>query len=245
MVAMGRSRIVGWIDQTFYSNYEDKWDEHLFRKEIPSHLDGSQMVLDLGAGPGNPLMNLQGKAAKVRSVDADPCVLTNPFLDEAKIGTGEAIPYPDNVFDIVISNNVLEHLVNPQQVFKEVNRVLKLCGFFLAKTPNRRHYVALMGLMTPYWFHGLHNSLRGIARDDVFPTFYRANTTSHSRVLARQSKFKVISLALVEGHPEHLRLFWPAYLIGLAYERVVSALELLSAFRTVIAIQMQKEGCLD
>jgi len=236
---------VDWIDRTFYLDYEDKWDEHLFRREILSHLDGSQMVLDLGAGSGNPLMNSQGKAAKVCGVDPDPRVMKNPFLDESRIGTGEAIPYPDSVFDVVISNNVLEHLINPLQAFLEVNRVLNSGGFFLAKTPNKRHYVALMGRMTPHRFHCLYNSWRGIDRDDVFPTYYRANSVSDLRVLAKRSKSRVDSLALVEGRPEYLRLFWPAYLIGLIYERVVNAFKVLSTFRIVILVQMQKDGYLD
>lgn len=43
---------------------------------------------------------------------------------------GEAIPFATDIFDLVICNNVLDHVVNPQKVLREIRRVLRSDGLF-------------------------------------------------------------------------------------------------------------------
>lgn len=237
---MGCSRIVDWIDRKFYADVERAWEEQVLRREVLSRLNNNQVILDLGAGSGNRLMDFRGHAAQVCGLDPDPQVLANPFLDEAKVGTGEAIPYEDASFDLVVANNVLEHLARPQAVFREVYRVLKPGGVFVVKTPNRRHYFVGVARLTPHWFHRLYYSWRGIVEGDPFPTHYRANSASDLRALAEGAGFDVASLALVEGRPVHLRWCWPAYLAGVAYERLVNASERFAPLRAVILARFRR-----
>ncbi len=75
---------------------------------------------------------------------------------------------------------------------------------------------------------------------DTFPTFYRANTSSTVARLARQAGLLIERIELVEGRPEYLRIAWPAYLVGAAYERLVNATDLLSAFRILLIVQLRK-----
>lgn len=231
-----------YLDRRFYPDYVDKWDEHIFRRIILRYLTGKEVILDLGAGSGNPLMNFKDRVAKVCGIDPDPRVLTNPFLHEARVCPGEMIDYPNCSFDLVFANSVLEHLNDPVSVFREVNRVLKPGGLFLAKTPNKFHYVTIAGRLTPLWFHKMLNSLRGVAPENVFETFYRANDEKTLRKLTVQTGFSVVSLDLIEGRPEYLRIFWPLYLAGILYERIVNKLHKLAQFRAVIIIILKKEG---
>lgn len=46
------------------------------------------------------------------------------------------IPFPDNHFDIVIANQVFEHLKNIYHLMDEINRVLKVGGILLFSVPN-------------------------------------------------------------------------------------------------------------
>ena len=45
------------------------------------------------------------------------------------------IPYPDNYFDMIICNHVLEHIPNDLDAMRELNRVLKVGGFAILQVP--------------------------------------------------------------------------------------------------------------
>lgn len=235
------SNLISRIDSIFYPDYNKNWDDLIFRAQILSRLQPHHSLLDLGAGAGIVVqMNFRGLARHVCGVDPDERVQTNPYLDEGRVGVGEQIPYPDASFDVVIADNVLEHLTEPLQVFAEVNRVLKPGGFFLFKTPNRWHYMPLIAQLTPTRFHKFFNKLRGRAVVDTFPTRYRANSKRAVTALAGKSGFEVAELCLIEGRPEYLRFSAITYLIGLLYERVVNASAVFSFARILLIRHLQK-----
>ncbi|HUG92005.1 MAG TPA: class I SAM-dependent methyltransferase [Planctomycetaceae bacterium] len=229
------SPITAWLDRALYPRHGDRWDDELFRAAVLERLAPDSRVLDLGAGRGVVRqMDVRGCAGRVCGVDPDGRVLENPQLDEARIGTGEAIPYPDGTFDVVFADNVLEHLAEPPATFREVRRVLKPGGVFLVKTPNRRHYVPTIARITPQSFHRRVNRRRGRDDADTFPTLYRANTPRALERLAGNAGLDVRHIRLIEGRPEYLRTFWPLYPLGWLYERLVNGVPGLSGFRVVM-----------
>jgi SAM-dependent methyltransferase len=229
------SPLVRRLDRALYPEHSDRWDDALFRRRVLERLDLTWHLLDLGAGAGSvPEMDFRQHAGRVFGLDPDPRVRDNPYLDEARVGHGEAIPFPDASFDMVIADNVLEHLETPEAVFCEVARVLRPGGLFLVKTPNRRHYVPLAARLTPHRFHRAFNRLRGRAADDTFPTRYRANTPRRLRRCAAVSGLEVRRLEQVEGRPEYLRPWAATYLAGCLYERVVNRIPWLAAFRVLL-----------
>lgn len=234
-------KAVAWMDRVLYPSFVGNWDDELLRREILSVLKPHHHVLDVGAGAGIVTqMNFRGLAARVCGVDLDERVLENPYLDEGRIGRGEALPYDDSSFDIVFADNVLEHLEDPIRVFQEVARVLRPGGYFLAKTPNRWHYMPIVASLTPHWFHGWYNGLRGRHESDTFPTRYRANSVARVREIAARAGLEPVSLKTYEGRPEYLRLAAPAYALGCAYERVVNRFDLLSDMRILLVATLQK-----
>jgi 2-polyprenyl-6-hydroxyphenyl methylase / 3-demethylubiquinone-9 3-methyltransferase len=56
---------------------------------------------------------------------------------EYRVGTGEALPFPDSSFEIVYCCDVLEHVDDLPRVISEVARVLAPGGVFLYDTINR------------------------------------------------------------------------------------------------------------
>lgn len=232
---------VAWMDRTLYPNHPDEWDEWAFRERILAHVRPDSVMLDLGAGAGVVgQMNFRGAGAHICGIDPDPRVKENLYLDEARIGSGENIPYPDNSFDIVFSCNVLEHLADPAAVFKEVHRVLKPGGVYLVKTPNRWHYVAMLATLTPLWFHRLVKRRMGRDDADTFPTLYRANSRRALQRLAQESSLSLASFERTEGRPEYLRRNPVTYVFGWLYERSVNLLPGLHRFRVVILAEMRK-----
>lgn len=229
------------LDCKFYPDMQDNWDDLMLRDRILATLHPDAVVLDVGAGAGIVTqMDFRGYAAKICGIDLDPRVKHNPILDEGKLAHGTHIPYPDNHFDVAFADNVLEHLDNPTATFTEVRRVLKPGGVFLFKTPNRWHYMAAIASLTPLRFHQFVTRMRGRTATDTFPTRYRTNSVGAVCCHAHAAGLEVARLERVEGRPEYLRISWPTYLLGLAYERTVNSARLFGPFRIVLLGQLEK-----
>lgn len=237
------SGVISWLDTKLYPASANNWDDRLFRERILAHLQPESVVLDLGAGAGIvSQMNFRGLPAQMCGVDLDPRVVDNPMLDEGRVASAAGIPYEDGRFDVVFSDNVLEHLEEPLQVFREVVRVLKPGGVFLFKTPNKYHYMPVIARLTPHIFHQYINRLRGRAEVDTFPTRYRANTRGDVIRLANEAGMIVEKIELIEGRPEYMRMTWPSYLVGLAYERMVNASEVFAILRILLVGILRKKA---
>lgn len=232
-----------WLDQRLYPDCGPNWDDELFRQRILRVIRPNHIVLDLGAGAGVVAqMNFRGQVAKICGVDLDERVRTNPLLDEGRVSDASAIPFPDETFDVVFADNLLEHLRDPAAVFAEVQRVLKPGGAFLFKTPNCRHYVPMIARITPHWFHRAVNRWRGRGGADVFPTLYRANSQARARRLAAAAGLELVVLEHVERRPEYLRMSLPTYMLGATYERLVNSTKLLESFRVLMIGTLRKSA---
>ena len=234
-------RTVEYLDRRFYPGIQSHWDDRAFREFVLQRLSPDFVMLDLGAGAGIlPAMDFRGHARRICGVDPEPRVTENPYLHEGKVGVGEKIPYANETFDVVIADNVLEHLAEPEAVFAEVRRVLKPNGRFLFKTPNWHHYMPLAAWATPHWFHKWFNQLRGRASIDTFPTVYRANTPRTLTRIGRKIGLQPGTFMLLESRPEYLRVSAPTYLIGILYEKMVNNFPLLGRFRIVLIGELIK-----
>jgi SAM-dependent methyltransferase len=99
-------------------------------------------VLDLGSGAGNDCFvarQLVGETGKVTGIDFTDEMIEKANNNLAKTsftniefvkGDIEEMPLPENSFDVVISNCVLNLVPDKQRAFSEVFRVLKSGGHF-------------------------------------------------------------------------------------------------------------------
>lgn len=120
---------------------------------------------------------LAARANRFAGVDLDPGMAKHPLLDDRVFGSGEGLPFAESSFDVVTANMVVEHLADPVRVFSEVRRVLRPGGRFVFHTPNRRYYMVWLASLAPEWLKGrVARVLDDRADEDIFPTYYRANT---------------------------------------------------------------------
>lgn len=213
--------------------YGSRADSHeAFEGFLVRRTPPGAVVLDCGCGTGYRFPEkLRRTASKVCGIDPDPAAKANPHLDEVRICPAERISYPDGTFDIVFAKYVLEHLGSPVAALREVRRVLKPGGRFVFLTPNAFHYATLVSLGTPAWFHRFVNGLRGRRARDTFPTFYRANTKRRVASLCEGSGLALAEVLFHEPRPAYLEPFWPLFLLGAGYERLVGRSDRLSALR--------------
>jgi len=99
-------------------------------------------VLDAGCGTGLICKYLKEKGIKnITGIDKFeyPLSKAREFLPECnfiKFDLDEKLDFLDESFDLIVSNEVIEHLENPEVFFKESYRLLKTGGNLIIKTPN-------------------------------------------------------------------------------------------------------------
>ena len=161
-------------------------------------------------------------------------MLDNPELDRAVMIENGRIPLEDAAFDVIVSDYVFEHVANPEQFLGEAARVLKPGGSLFFRTPNFLHYVAIISALTPHRVHGqLANVVRAnpIGSQEPWRTHYRMNTVGRLRRLGRQAGLGRLDVKFVEMEPSYLRFNTAAFLVGMAYERLVNSTSLLAPVR--------------
>ncbi len=105
-------------------------------------LKPGQHVLDLGSGAGNDLFvahSIVGKTGRLTGLDFSADMIAKAEANRIKTGIEnmefvqgdiEAIPLPDNHFDVVLSNCVMNLVPDKQKAYAEVFRVLRPGGHF-------------------------------------------------------------------------------------------------------------------
>lgn len=234
----------GWrkeaLRQRFYApGFRSMYDR--FLDAIRDYARPGDLVLDAGCGSGRVFQHrLAGRVRRVLGVDLTGEPRGNPNLDDAATGNLCALPLRDAAFDLVIMSHVAEHLSEPEPVFRELARVLRAGGRLLLLTPNRWHYVPMLGRLLPHRAHEAFNRVRGVDERDVFPTVYRANTAGRLRSLAEQAGLVVERLERFETEPEYLAFHIVPYALGVAYERLVNRLRVLAPLRVNLLLVARK-----
>ncbi|KKS95350.1 MAG: 3-demethylubiquinone-9 3-O-methyltransferase [Microgenomates group bacterium GW2011_GWC1_43_13] len=161
--------------ELFYNDFSDTWGTKINNSETnkrlcvvfekllhPRDLKGKSF-LDTGCGLGYFSEKANKLGAKVTAVDIGENLvdITRKRVKKGNFKTASAsdLPFRDEVFDVILSTEVVEHVENPQKALKEAVRVLKKNGVLVITTPNRLFkpffdFLSFVGLR-PY--HGNEN----------------------------------------------------------------------------------------
>ncbi|MFX0123911.1 MAG: class I SAM-dependent methyltransferase [Candidatus Hodarchaeota archaeon] len=142
------------MDKTQKDLYEQSWATHSLRNPemwplhfvIKKLLKKNGKILEVGPGnwPKSPVSNTIYLELTVTGADNLRKIGAN-----ASTGSIENIPFKDEIFDIVVALEVIEHVPNVQQSISDVKRVLKKRGYFIFSTPIHQnlwtHFDSLAG----------------------------------------------------------------------------------------------------
>ncbi len=103
-------------------------------------------ILDLGSGMGGLVVRLQREGCKVLGLDYcfDYCIITKlrgmryGLQPNVINGVAERIPLKDQSVDVVFCYEVIEHVLDPVAVLREIRRVIRPGGLVFITVPNRR-----------------------------------------------------------------------------------------------------------
>jgi len=125
------------------AKYKDYWGRtHRFFTLMDYIKDGDKFI-DLGCGVGVPgqMVNEKKKGCEIWGVDISDEVIKNSKKDapygkwfQGYVGGLDFLP--KDYFDVCFSGEVIEHLDEPKDLFRDAFRILKKDGKLVITTPN-------------------------------------------------------------------------------------------------------------
>jgi SAM-dependent methyltransferase len=194
---------------------------------VRNRLSPESHVLDLGCGRGGVVELFWRDVRLAAGLDPDVPSLAEHRAPGMPVirGRGEHLPFAEGAFDLIVCLWVLEHLEEPEAVFKEVRRVLAPGGHFVFLTPNLRNPLLLMNRLAkalPQLQRRIVPRLYGRQEVDTFPVRYRANTEAAIRAQATRSGLEVVTLKAV-ADPTYLALNPLMFRASVLSERLLPA----------------------
>ena len=194
------------------------------RAALEQRLPRGARVLDSGSGPGSWLLQEQrardaGRIALLVGQDVYRPDVTQ--LDAFVLARSEALPFATGSFDLVLAYNVIEHLPDPAHALREIARVLAPGGLFMFKTPMANAPLFLLARVLPTRLHKRLKGGIGVAADDVFPTYYRANSVRTLERALRAAGLQRDWLYTVDQTYAYCSQRRWSYALGLRYSRIL------------------------
>ena len=180
--------------------------------EQPSNILEGTRLLDIGCDDGEFSVAM-GKAAKttnlygVEIVASQVAIARDNGLIVNQADLEKSLPYDHSIFDLIVANQVIEHIHNMELFVLEIKRVLRPGGFAIISTENLASWHNIFALVLGWQPFSVTNFMPGRslgnplslhkARVDKVPAYW-----CHDKVLAylalkdlfNEFDFKVIKL---------------------------------------------------
>ena len=200
------------------------WYEHWHRYHFAAKLVAAREVLDVACGAGYGSALLARRARHVVGADISTETIQHAQTVYASVSNLEfrqadcaALPFPDAVFDAVVSFETIEHIEPQGQFLDEVRRVLRPEGLFILSSPNKLEYSERRHCINPYHLRELYRDELAALLASRFPhtTWYGQRMSFFSVVWPERRAtegeiFEVAEASAAEASPGHAR---PLYFI--------------------------------
>ncbi len=122
-------------DKAYYANARTEMLQFIPEK--------AQKILEVGCGEGkfSTILTEQGKETWAIEPDKASADIAAKTLNKVLYGTidEKLSEIPDNSFDVIVMNDVIEHLTEPWDDIKKLKSKLKDDGVFISSIPNVRY----------------------------------------------------------------------------------------------------------
>ncbi|MFH1086067.1 MAG: class I SAM-dependent methyltransferase [Chloroflexota bacterium] len=159
----------------------------LIQQHVP--LQGAR-ILDVGCGLGLYVERLSKHSDQVFGVDidGDRARAAGAGVPHVCQASAEALPFPDGCFDVVLSNEVLEHVGDEVAALGEAVRVLRPGGKLVLMVPNRLYPFETHGV---YWRGRYH--FGNVPLVNYLPDIWRNRLAPHVRAYTRRGLTRLLA----------------------------------------------------
>lgn len=174
-------------------------------------------ILDIGCGQGHITAAIQREFtnAEVSAIDysisAIKYAVGNFQHIDFAVGNAYNLPYAKAYFDVVICNNLWEHVSDPLVLLRGITHVLKPSGFLIISTPSRYRFGNLLRVLQgkPVVFMSSHHVTEysvGQVIEQLHYGGYRVRRTFSQSIKLNSFKARLVKticvkfLALVKSH---------------------------------------------
>ncbi|WP_246317038.1 glycosyltransferase [Paenibacillus agri] len=144
--------------------FKEKWnfdssDSANIRFDVVQLVDTSPLepikVLEVGCGCGGTLLEIKNryKDADLYGIElnGNSAAIASLFANVSSSNVEHQLEYPENFFDYIILPDILEHLIDPWSVLKNLKKHLKNKGKLITSIPNVMHYSVLRDTLQGRW----------------------------------------------------------------------------------------------
>jgi ubiquinone/menaquinone biosynthesis C-methylase UbiE len=169
---------------------------------------------------------------KVICIDLDEDTLRRNPCENKCIADAEAMCFPNEFCDLIVTEHVFEHLQKPKLVLQECARILKNGGKLIFAIPNKWSYISLIAKITPLWVHVYVKKRDGWIRTDkeCYKTYYRLNTVTNIKRIAKELGFEILDIRTFVGHPCYGRFMPSIHRLLILLHRLMECCSFLSPF---------------
>jgi methionine biosynthesis protein MetW len=152
--------------------------------------DQTSRFVDLGCDEGSLTLEVSEKigAKSVFGLEKNPANLADCYEKGICVIVGDldrGIPFKNSSFDIILSNQVIEHVCNTDLLLREIHRILKPEGYAIISTNNISSWTNIVAMLfgkQPFPNHPSDEILTGrfLSKDELLPSA----TFSHRRIFS-------------------------------------------------------------
>ena len=214
-------------------------------------------VLEVGAGTGRDAVALARAGAEVLTLDyvAGSLLLTRQAAHDADTpvapvcGDGLAMPFPDDTFDVVFHQGLLEHFRDPMPLLRENVRVLKPGGVVVVDVPQTFHYYTLgkqVLIRLGKWFAGWETQFTVGRLEELVRAAGADVERSYGDWMVPGLWYRALRKVVLRRTdrrlPKYPRLIWPLGPLGRAWRRAFGGTRLSLYTTPTIGVLGRKPG---